>query len=75
MLQRFGKIVVHLCLDALLAIAKHSMSSESDDGGPSPSNASFVFTYLCGGLQPALKLHSGQNLNIEYLARLTIIGI
>jgi hypothetical protein len=54
LLKRFGEVLIHLCLDALLSITKHSMGGEGDDGRPLRSEASFIFTDLGCGFESSL---------------------
>jgi hypothetical protein len=56
LLQRFGEILVHLGLNTFLAIAKHSMSSESYDRSSLGSKAPFIFTDLSRGLESTLSV-------------------
>jgi hypothetical protein len=56
LLQWFGEILVHLGLNTFLAIAKHSMSSESYDRSSLSSKASFIFTDLSRGLESTLSV-------------------
>ena len=57
LLERLREILVHLCLDALLPIAKHSMCGKRDDGCPLGSEASLIFSDLGSGFKSSLCYH------------------
>ncbi len=54
LLQRLGEVLVHLGLDALLAISHHGVRCEGNDGCPLAAEAPLVFANLGRGFEAAL---------------------
>lgn len=58
LLERLGQVLVHLCLDALLAITHHGMGRERDDGSALIAQAPLILANLGCGLKTALEIDS-----------------
>jgi hypothetical protein len=54
LLERFGEILIHLCLNALFSVAKHCMGCERDDRSPLGAETPFILADLCSGFESSL---------------------
>lgn len=54
LLERLGEVLVHLRLDATLAVAHHGVGREGDDGGALGAEAALVLADLGRGLETTL---------------------
>jgi len=58
LLERLGQVLVHLGLDALLAITHHGVGCERDDGSALTAQAPLILANLGCGLKTALEIDS-----------------
>lgn len=54
LLQRLREVLIHLCLDTLLAITHHGVRCEGNDGGSVSTHALLVLANLARGLKATL---------------------
>ena len=56
LLQRLGQVLVHLRLNAALAITHHGVSRQSNNGGSLCAEAALVLADLARGLKSTLEM-------------------